>query len=341
MTHGTIDVGARSAPSTLRCALVWICSSIALVVAAIACLLASAAPLDLLLHELGILDGHRTATARPTESAVLLIAGLAGALACLRLWLVVSHTCWLASRGRAARRTGLARRLTLLACGLAVSAGALVPAHASPLDSLDGLPLPTLPVSGTLAPEPRSTDATSVDAPGAALTTGTATSAAADGEVTDREQAPVAPQQEAAPSATPDPAGVREQGPTPTPTPDLEPALTGNVTTEPEPGPSPVASDPSAVHDSAPDTATGTSPESHRVVAGDTLWDLARTRLEAAAPGNHVSDRAVASYTAALHAENRHIVGHDPDHIVPGQRLTLPSTPTHDSTPSSTVEENR
>jgi hypothetical protein len=56
-----------------------------------------------------------------------------------------------------------------------------------------------------------------------------------------------------------------------------------------------------------------------RVAPGDTLWDLAETRL----PGN-ASDADVDAHWRVIHARNRSVIGSDPDLILPGQRLQLP-----------------
>ncbi|WP_299034468.1 LysM peptidoglycan-binding domain-containing protein [uncultured Pseudokineococcus sp.] len=55
------------------------------------------------------------------------------------------------------------------------------------------------------------------------------------------------------------------------------------------------------------------------VVRGDTLWDIARRALPAGA-----DDAEVAAAWPAWHEANRSVVGDDPDHLLPGQRLVPP-----------------
>lgn len=72
-----------------------------------------------------------------------------------------------------------------------------------------------------------------------------------------------------------------------------------------------------------PDRLAGTEPASarpHRVRAGDTLWDLARSTLPAAA-----DDAAIDRRWRRLHAANRAAIGPDPHLLRIGTRLTLPS----------------
>jgi hypothetical protein len=70
----------------------------------------------------------------------------------------------------------------------------------------------------------------------------------------------------------------------------------------------------------------------HVVQAGDTLWAIAESRLDGASPAE-VTRRVVRTHRA-----NRDVIGADPDHIEPGQRLVLPQLP-HPVTPPT--EENR
>ncbi len=58
---------------------------------------------------------------------------------------------------------------------------------------------------------------------------------------------------------------------------------------------------------------------------GDSLWTIAAAT--AAAPdGTSPTDRTVVRLVRQLHHTNRHVVGPDPDHIEPGQRLRVPWT---------------
>jgi len=58
-----------------------------------------------------------------------------------------------------------------------------------------------------------------------------------------------------------------------------------------------------------------------RVQPGDSLWGIARATLPDGAP-----DFAIAAATARLYLANRPTIGDDPDLIIPGQRLRIPST---------------
>ncbi|MCY7395085.1 MAG: LysM peptidoglycan-binding domain-containing protein [Nocardioides sp.] len=65
-------------------------------------------------------------------------------------------------------------------------------------------------------------------------------------------------------------------------------------------------------------------PASQQVVvgAGDTLWAIARAHL---GEGQR-SDAEVGAHWRQIYALNRAVLGADPDLVVPGQRLTLPSS---------------
>jgi hypothetical protein len=56
------------------------------------------------------------------------------------------------------------------------------------------------------------------------------------------------------------------------------------------------------------------------VAEGDTLWSLAADQL-----GPHPTAEEIAAAWPRLYAANRHVVGPDPSHIEPGQRLVLPA----------------
>lgn len=61
------------------------------------------------------------------------------------------------------------------------------------------------------------------------------------------------------------------------------------------------------------------------VRAGQTLWEISRSRL----PARAAPDR-IAALTRSLHQANRQVIGPDPDLIHPGQQLTVPPRPTTD-----------
>ncbi len=119
---------------------------------------------------------HAAADANTTETVpqVLVAACATGlALSLAWLWLVTSVTVVEVVTGSVPRRGGAARRLVLLACGVAVVAGTALPAQASGGDGAEvlvGLPLPERAV----APATPATSATSghPGAPAAARSAG-------------------------------------------------------------------------------------------------------------------------------------------------------------------------
>jgi len=96
--------------------------------------------------------------ARPQgfETALVDLMSLAGAVACLWLWLLTTLTTYDAARGRAARTRAAVpacvRRVVLAACGVALASGGLaLPAHADDGHAhpgiLTGLPMPDRPTT--------------------------------------------------------------------------------------------------------------------------------------------------------------------------------------------------
>jgi nucleoid-associated protein YgaU len=82
------------------------------------------------------------------------------ALSLAWLWLVTSLTVAQVAVGSVPRGGGATRRLVFLACGVAVTAGTTLPAHAAGgggADVLVGLPLPERAVSATTTRQPRTT----------------------------------------------------------------------------------------------------------------------------------------------------------------------------------------
>lgn len=81
---------------------------------------------------------------------------------------------------------------------------------------------------------------------------------------------------------------------------------------------------PRAAHPAPPNASPASAPTATvRVRPGDTLWAIAAAT---ARPGEHVDDRWRAIWSA-----NRDVIGPDPDLILPGQQLSLPTTPsTHE-----------
>jgi nucleoid-associated protein YgaU len=68
----------------------------------------------------------------------------------------------------------------------------------------------------------------------------------------------------------------------------------------------------------------GPPPVTVRVRVGDTLWSLAAARLPRGA-----ADREVLAAVHRWHAHNRHVIGPDPDLLLPGQRLEPPARHRH------------
>jgi nucleoid-associated protein YgaU len=73
------------------------------------------------------------------------------------------------------------------------------------------------------------------------------------------------------------------------------------------------------------DPLPGPSPDRaiHVVVRGDTLWDIAERNL----PRGARTASRTAEYWPLLHAENRRVIGADPDRLLPGMRLAIPAAP--------------
>lgn len=82
--------------------------------------------------------------------------------------------------------------------------------------------------------------------------------------------------------------------------------------------------DPAAATTSAavPDWPAAPPADSHVVVRGDCLWDIAAGRL--APSGTPPTDAAIASAVQAWWSANGQVIGPDPDLILPGQVLRAP-----------------
>ncbi|EYR61827.1 peptidoglycan-binding protein, partial [Actinotalea ferrariae CF5-4] len=69
-----------------------------------------------------------------------------------------------------------------------------------------------------------------------------------------------------------------------------------------------------------PSAPPATGPATTTVRPGDTLWDLAAEQL-----GTAATDAEVAAAWPRWHEANREVIGPDPDVLVPGQVLTVPT----------------
>lgn len=306
-----------STPGPLRCLVVGVSGGAALLALGWLCL-ASTVP---------VLSRLSEGTATPADPAapVLVIAGVAGAFACLYLCVIVARTAWTAARGGLVRTDGLVRRLTLAACGTALAVTALAPAHAADLSDLDGLPLPERPTSSATA-----------------LT----------------ETPPLAPNRAPArtPSPTEAPRSVDAAHPEPsvTATPATEtssrPATAANATptTQPTVQPSAAPVIPVVPRTSPHGTSPSTRPDAptettrhhqadfaaqneaseltHLVRPGDTLWGLATDLLSARTGVVPPTQMSIAGLVQKIHDSNRSVIGSDPDLLLPGQELSLPRT---------------
>lgn len=112
-------------------------------------------------------------------------------------------------------------------------------------------------------------------------------------------------------------------GPDRAPDPGFAPTAPRPVSTAPAPGWTPAAP---VVR---PQPSTDLLTRAPRIVAaddavvvhrGDTLWSIAARRLGAGA-----SDAEIAADWPRWYAANRHVIGPDPDLILPGQRLRVPA----------------
>lgn len=153
---------------------------------------------------------------------------------------------------------------------------------------------------------------------GAGVVTGLATPALASDAVP-RVSAPHAM---ASTSPQPDPQSPTKTETTPTgttpTTPELDPGWVPATT--PSAPLSPCGAENSATLLTTSPRA-GSQPLDEVVVRrGDTLWDLAARHL-----GSDATDAEIATEWQRWYAANRALVGSDPDHILPGQRLAPPA----------------
>lgn len=79
-------------------------------------------------------------------------------------------------------------------------------------------------------------------------------------------------------------------------------------------------------HVVAPAQVTATAAAStHVVVRGDSLWRIAAATLQRRTSQEPTS-ADIASFWPRIYAANRSVIGSDPNLILPGQQLTIPST---------------
>lgn len=120
-------------------------------------------------------------------------------------------------------------------------------------------------------------------------------------------------------ATTAQPVGASTARPTPAPRvtpPDPTPVAVPGTQRAPSPSVSP-ASPPSTGRATAAASPSATG-RAHTVVAGETLWGIAREAL-----GPSATDARVASTWPLIHERNRAVIGDDPDLIHPGTVLTL------------------
>lgn len=131
--------------------------------------------------------------------------------------------------------------------------------------------------------------------------------------------APTTPVPSAPAPSAPAPSAPAPTAPAPADTDDSsrgQPPPTQAPTSSPGPSTSPDAAPPAVAPDApAPPGCTAL------VARGDTLWDLAASRL--AASGAVPDDDRLAAETARLYGANAGVVGPDPDLLRPGQQLDL------------------
>ncbi|MFI2103410.1 LysM peptidoglycan-binding domain-containing protein [Isoptericola sp. NPDC019693] len=81
-----------------------------------------------------------------------------------------------------------------------------------------------------------------------------------------------------------------------------------------------VVATPVARHATDDDSDGGQGATTHVVLRGDTLWDIAARSL-----GDSPTDAEVLREVTRWHAENRDVIGADPDRLLPGQVLHAPA----------------
>ncbi|MCT1658028.1 LysM peptidoglycan-binding domain-containing protein [Brevibacterium luteolum] len=132
------------------------------------------------------------------------------------------------------------------------------------------------------------------------------------------ESSTTAPSSPGWPTRSPDAPAA---SPTPAPEGSTSAPADGRDPTTPYPDDSTAQSDASGT-DSGPDaddrTTESSGPETATVSAGDSLWTIAAEHYTGAASAE-LSDRV-----ESIHSANRHIIGADPNLIMPGQRLEMP-----------------
>jgi hypothetical protein len=86
------------------------------------------------------------------------------------------------------------------------------------------------------------------------------------------------------------------------------------------PAADPPQADSPAAHPAVQRVATVAAPQTVEVRAGDNLWDLAASIL-----GPGAEDTEIATTWRAIYAHNQDVIGDDPDLILPGTTLKIPS----------------
>ena len=106
----------------------------------------------------------------------------------------------------------------------------------------------------------------------------------------------------------------------------IVPVRTAAIATTPPPSvrmaETPAPSEPST-RELAGESSVIAPASTYTVVAGDCLWRIARRHLEGA--GGRVDGERITALWKAIYERNRSVIGNDPNLILPGQVLAIPT----------------